>query len=132
MNRAASQQTSRRIDHFYARADRWRDLASIAARWASGTTGREAVATAFAELSLQEEFHAFPGGRLMAALRDRLDIDPASALPFAALARRISAAVATGDYKHDLSEWETDDAGDVPADLLPPTLGQGATRRPYF
>jgi arginine/lysine/ornithine decarboxylase len=132
MTSAASQQTARRIDHFYARADRWRELASIAARWAGGTADREAVETAFAELSLQEEFHAFPGSRLMAALRDRLDIDRDSAQPFAALARRISAAVVTGDYKHDLSEWETDDAADVPADLLPPTLGQGAPQRPYF
>src|SRR3954447_12223154 len=132
MTRAASQQTSRRIDHLYARADRWGDLASVAGRWANGTTDRDTVASAFAELSLQEEFHAFPGGRLMAALRDRLDIERDSAQPFAALARRISAAVVTGDYKHDLSEWETDDAGDVPADLLPPTLGQAATRRPYF
>src|SRR4249919_3749480 len=98
MTSAASQQTARRIDHFYARADRWRDLASIAARWAGGIADREAVETALAELSLQEEFHAFPGGRLMAALRDRLDIDRDSAQPFAALARRISAAVVTGDY----------------------------------
>src|SRR4051812_34679203 len=118
MTTTPTEQTPHRIDHFYARADRWRDLASIAARWASGTTGREAVETAFAELGGQEEFHAFPGGRLMAALRERLDGDRDAAHPFAALVRRISAAVVTGDYKHDLSEWETDDAGDVPADLL--------------
>jgi arginine decarboxylase len=133
MTTTPTEQTPHRIDHFYARADRWRDLASIAARWASGTTGREAVETAFAELGGQEEFHAFPGGRLMAALRERLDGDRDAAHPFAALVRRISAAVVTGDYKHDLSEWETDDAGDVPADLLPPTLGQAAApQRPYF
>src|SRR5438045_418825 len=119
MNSTATPGTaSRRIDHFYARADRWRDLASIAGRWASGASNREAVENAFAELELQEEFHAFPGSRLMAALRDRLD-DGSTPQAFAALARRISAAVVTRDYKHDPSEWETDDAGDVPVDLLP-------------
>ena len=30
------------------------------------------------------------------------------------------------------SEWETDDGSDVPAELLPPTLGQTVARRPYF
>src|SRR6185369_5908000 len=86
----------------------------------------------FAEIELDEEFHAFPGGRLMAALRDRLDPGRFSAQSFATLVRRISAAIVTRDYKHDSSEWETDDSGDIPADLLPPTLGEGSARRPYF
>ncbi|MFL6727916.1 MAG: hypothetical protein ACJ8FS_15585, partial [Sphingomicrobium sp.] len=81
---------------------------------------------------MQEEFHAFPGGRLMAALRERLTGDLASAQSFATLVRRVSRAIVTRDYKHDPSEWETDDSGDIPADLLPPTLGQGTARRPYF
>jgi len=121
-----------RIDHFYARADRWRELASLAQRSANRSGGREAVQAAFGDIALQEEFHAFPGARLMAALRDRLDPDRFSADSFAALVRRISAAIVTRDYRHDASEWETDDAGDVPVDLLPPTLGEGAARRPYF
>jgi arginine decarboxylase len=129
---ATAQQEPRRIDHFYARADRWRELASIARRSASGTGNREALEAAFAEIELDEEFHAFPGGRLMAALRDRLDPGRFSAQSFATLVRRISAAIVTRDYKHDSSEWETDDSGDIPADLLPPTLGEGSARRPYF
>src|SRR4051812_30078255 len=122
----------RRIDHYFARADRWREMASIARLWVDGTADRDAVVTAFAEIELHEEFHAFPGGRLMAALREKLAGGDGSAQSFATLGRRISAAIVTRDYKHDASEWETDDSADAPADLLPPTLGQGGSRRPYF
>ena len=121
-----------RIDHFYARADRWRELTSIARRSGPGRGGRETVEAAFRAIELQEEFHAFPGSRLMTALRDRLDPDRFSPQSFAALVQRISSAIVTRDYKHDPSEWETDDAGDVPVDLLPPTLGGNPARRPYF
>src|SRR3954467_11834758 len=122
----------RRIDHYFARADRWRDLASVARQSVDGTVDRAVVDTAFAEIELQEEFHAFPGGRLMAALRERLAGGAGTAQTFAALVRRISAAIVTRDYKHDASEWETDDSADAPADLLPPTLGQAPARRPFF
>jgi arginine decarboxylase len=121
-----------RIDHFYARADRWREFASLAQRVASGSCSGADLDEALAEIEVLEAFHAFPGGRLLAALRDRLHPDNFSAAPFAALARKISAAIVTGDYKKDASEWETDDSGDVAADLLPPTLGRAAARRPYF
>src|SRR4051812_30796821 len=100
--------SDRRIDHFFARADRWRDLAITTRRWASGRSNRKAVDAAFAEIERQEEFYAFPGGRLMAALGERLAGDLASAQSSAALVRRISAAIVTRDYKHDLTEWETD------------------------
>src|SRR3954454_25192714 len=125
-------ETERRIDHFFARADRWRELANIARLWAGGGATRSVLDAAFARIEVQEEFHAFPGGRLMAALRERLTRDLASAQSFATLVRRVSRAIVTGDYKHDSSEWQADDSGDLPADLLPPTLGQGTARRPYF
>lgn len=123
---------SQRIDHFFDRADRWRDQASLAQRWARGRADRASVEAAFDALALLEEFYAFPGGRLIAAMRERLAGGDASADSFAALVGRVSTAIATRDYKHDPSEWETDDSADVPADLLPPTLGEGATRKPYF
>ena len=133
MNKAIkAPKPTRRIDHFYARADRWRELASLAQRCASGSSDRETVERALNDIELLEEYHAFPGNRLLAALRDRLEEDSFSAQSFASLVRRISAAIVTRDYKHDASEWETDDGGDVPVDLLPPTLGQAVVRRPYF
>src|SRR6478609_4276011 len=115
MNELANpRQTSPRIDHFYARADRWRDLVNLARSWANGHCDREVVAAAFDGLAIQEEFHAFPGQRLIAALRDKLYSDKDSAASFAAIAHRVSAAIVTRDYKHDASEWETDDSADVP------------------
>jgi|tagenome__1003787_1003787.scaffolds.fasta_scaffold20988565_2 arginine decarboxylase len=125
-------ETERRIDHFFARADRWRELANIARLWACGGATRNVLDAAFASIEVQEEFHAFPGGHLMTALRERLTGDLASEQSFATLVRRVSRAIVTRDYKHDSSEWEIDDSGDIPADLLPPTLGQGGARRPYF
>jgi len=125
-------QASQRIDHFFARADRWRELASLAQRRACSGAEREIVEAAFEEVALLEEFHAFPGHRLMTALRERLAGADSSAEPFAALVRRISSAIVTRDYKRDPSEWETDDSADTPADVLPPTLGETAARRPYF
>src|SRR6478752_7393614 len=122
----------RRIDHHFARADRWRDLADLARRWTAGRAERQDVETAFAELELQEQYYAFPGARLLTALRARIAADRSSAESFAALVRRISSAIVTRDYKHDPSEWETDDSADVPADILPPTLGHDSARRPYF
>src|SRR5436190_180553 len=122
----------RRIDHHFARADRWRDLADLARRWTAGRAERQDVETAFAELELQEQFYAFPGARLLTALRDRMAADRSSAESFAALVRRISSAIVTRDYKHDPSEWEADDSADIPADVLPPTLGHESARRPYF
>ena len=46
MNKAIkAPKPTRRIDHFYARADRWRELASLAQRCASGSSDRETVDT---------------------------------------------------------------------------------------
>src|SRR3954451_21483468 len=92
-------ETERRIDHFFARADRWRELASIARLWAGGGETRTVLDTAFARIAIHEEFHAFPGGRLMTALRERLAGDLASAQSFAALVRRVSGAIVTRDYR---------------------------------
>ncbi|MEJ1156694.1 decarboxylase [Prosthecomicrobium sp. N25] len=124
-----------RIDHFFsmpsARADGWRALADVAGAWADGRAAVGAVAEAFATATGMEDFHAFPGARLLAALKERLAAGEAKG--FAALARRLSAAIVTRDYKYDPAEWETgDETGDTPADILPPTLGRGEARRPYF
>src|SRR5437763_16944023 len=108
----AEADAERRIDHLFARADRWRELANIARLWAGDGATRNVLDAAFAKIEVQEEFHAFPGARLMAALRERLTGDLASAQSFATLVRRVSRAIVTRDYKHDPSEWETDDSGD--------------------
>ena len=124
MTQADSQVT--RIDKFFsmpaARADFWRDLVAAAQRWASGKGERKAVEAALSELAVMEEFHAYPGVRLINALREKLGTDAAQS--FATLARNISSAIITRDYKHDPAEWEvSEDVANAPADRLPPTLG---------
>lgn len=126
---------ARSIDHFFSapsgRHDRWRDLHSIARSWAKGDAKRGAVEQALDDLGVLEEFHAFPGTELMTALRERLKNDDKPG--FLALAKRISVDIITGNYKQDAGEWQAADlALPDPADLLPPSLGDSRTYRPYF
>jgi arginine decarboxylase len=131
----AQSATDRRIDHFFsmsaARADAWRDLLADARKWTAGRTDRQAVETQFDQISLFEEFHAFPGARLMAALRAELERGDATG--FANMVERLSGAILTRSYKHETAEWDaTDERAEASLDLAPPGLGQAEGRRPYF
>lgn len=126
---------ARSIDHFFSapsgRHDRWRDLHSLARSWANGDAKRGAVEQALDDLGVLEEFHAFPGTELIAALRERLRNEDKAG--FLALAKRISVDIITGNYKHDAGERQAADLSlPEPADLLPPALGETQTHRPYF
>ena len=63
-----------RIDQFFtglgARSDQWRNLVELAEAWAKGSGTRAECDAALAEMSATEEFHAYPGPKLMGALRD--------------------------------------------------------------
>ncbi len=124
-----------RIDYFFsmpaARADNWRELMAVARRWAEGNAGRAEVEAAFDRVRVLEEFHAYPGARLVATLRER--IGSGAAAGAADLARRISGAIVTRSYKHDPAEWENaEQAADMPPELSSPTMSPGDARRPYF
>lgn len=128
-------QESRSIDHFFSapagRTDRWRDLHAVARTWAKGDGPRGAVEAELDDLGVIEEFYAFPGQELIAALRERLQSDDASG--FLALAKRISLAIITGNYKHDPKEWQAVDLSLAePVDVLPSSLGDTPVHRPYF
>ncbi|MGX5733057.1 decarboxylase [Bosea thiooxidans] len=132
---ASSAQDSRSIDHFFSapsgRTDRWRDLHAAARSWSGGATARSTVEAALAELGAIEEFHAFPGAELMAALHERLQSDDANG--FLALAKRISLSTITDNYKHDLKEWQAVDLSlPDPGDVASIALGEGSAHRPYF
>jgi hypothetical protein len=65
----------RRIDQFFAgpgaRGDQWTNLVELAGTWTSNSGGRAAFDAALAEMTATEEFHAYPGLQLIAALRAR-------------------------------------------------------------
>ncbi|GMG83986.1 decarboxylase [Paralimibaculum aggregatum] len=114
-----------------ARADAWRGLTADARRWAAGKADRAAVERAFADIVVLEEFHAYPGARLMATLRDRLAAG--SAEGFRNLAERVSQAVVTRSYKHDEGDWDVaESAADRMPDLGLPAHGSGGQHRPFF
>jgi len=124
---------SQRIDHFFsmpaARADRWRELNALAAAWVDGSGSRASVEAALDTLGAIEEFHAFPGDQLMGKLRERLEADGAET--FAELARQISTAIVTRNYKQDANEWQGDSTNGSPS-FIAATLGENREERPYF
>ena len=60
-----------RIDQFFsgpgARADDWRGLLEAAKAWTSGSSDRAKFEAKLSEIAISEEYHAYPGPRLMAA-----------------------------------------------------------------
>ena len=89
-----------RIDNFLAmhstRTDSWRSVHSAAKDWAAGSGSKAATEAALAEIAVIEEFHAFPGIRLMNRLRDRLAAGEAAVV--ADLVRQYADAILTGRY----------------------------------
>ena len=124
-----------RIDQFFsgpnARADRWRSLLDTAQSWLAGTETRSTIETVLAQLGATEDFHAYPGLRLIAAVRDTIAADDARAT--VALVRRISAALLSRSFRRHAGDWEVHEETDAAiADVMPPTLGRSESQRPYF
>jgi len=132
---ATSKLEQRRIDQFFsgpsARADEWRGLVEAAKAWSSGSGNRAGFEERLSELAITEEYHAYPGPRLMAALKERAATgDAAGAL---ALAMRITHALQTRSFRQHTGDWAVyADADTEMPDLLPPGFGDTTTRRPYF
>jgi arginine decarboxylase len=64
----------RRIDQFFsgpgARADSWRFMADAAKAWSDGSGSRDSFDALLAEIGVTEEYHGYPGLRLMTALKE--------------------------------------------------------------
>ncbi len=126
---------SARIDKFFsgpgARADQWRELVDLAHAWVSGSSDRTKFEAALAEIGVTEEFHAYPGPKLISALRDHAAADDARAA--VALAERISRALLTRSFRQHAGDWDASEENDgVIPDVMPPSLGRSDTHRPYF
>ncbi|MCP8937921.1 decarboxylase [Alsobacter sp. SYSU M60028] len=119
-----------RIDQFFilhaSRADLWRNVESVAAKWSNGTGDAAEVKAAVAEIAVIEEFHAVPGHAAMRQLEQKIEAGDAKAAW--TLARRISEIILTnrghGEAMEDLADEDS-------ADILPGAMG-GEHGRPSF
>lgn len=124
------------IDQFLlihsVRNDAWRDITTLADAWAAHRGERAALEMAIAAGAAAEEYHAYPGARLLAALTERIATNDAAGA--AMLARRISNGLLTHSYRGRSSEWDAHEelsATEV-ADVLPHGTAEVGGRRPYF
>ena len=127
---------TKRIDQFLlihsTRADNWREITTLAEAWAAKRGERAALEASLAAISATEEYHAYPGARLLGALNERIATDDASGA--AKLARRISNGLLTRVYRERQAEWDVHQemSSSEVADILPPATGEAGARRPYF
>ena len=78
-----------------------------------------------------EELNGYPGPRLLGRVHERLNSGDWTG--FQRLTQRISNALLSNSYRESIEAWKTEDEGDAALlDILPPTLGRGQSRRPYF
>ncbi|HET6369630.1 MAG TPA: decarboxylase, partial [Nitrospiria bacterium] len=118
------------------RVDRWRGLHRLANQLAgsNASTVEPLKTKALALLSTMEpieELCGFPGPRLMAQAHDRIRTGDWTG--FLRLVQRISFALMANSYRDDPEAWKIEDEGEAyAADILPPSIGRGQNRRPYF
>ncbi|MGE5669234.1 MAG: hypothetical protein ACM338_13660, partial [Betaproteobacteria bacterium] len=119
-----------------ARVDRWRTLNRLARALAAAATPqvehlRADATAALAELAPIEDLNGYPGPHLMAQVHERLSTGDWTGL--ARLVQRISIALLSNSYREDKEAWTTDDETEAHLpDILPPSVGRGQTRKPYF
>ena len=129
--------SSLRVDYLFsavlARTDRWAELNNAARAWAARGGAKQAAqhqarcAAAIQELLPLEDYHAYPGPRLLAALQEQ--VRNGDAIEVSRLVQRIATALMNRSYRHDPAEWDLDEdtAGGAPM----PTAG-GEVGRPGF
>jgi len=119
-----------------ARVDRWRMLNRVAKGLASSDRLsverlRSEAMSLLSELAALEELNAYPGPHLMAEVAGRLQ--QADWNGFARLVQRLSLALMSNSYRDDAEAWTMDEDGDARLpDVLPPSVGRGQSRKPYF
>jgi arginine decarboxylase len=125
-----------RIDEFLmlrsARLDRWREVTTLSESWHGGASLRDDVENALRNLEPVETYHAYPGPKLFAELRDRVAENDSGGV--ARLARRISNSLLTRSYRSRPAEWDlnAEMSSDEVADVLPPESVAFGAHRPYF
>ena len=120
------------------REDKWRQLNAHARAWADAASDATASAGQRAKcretldaLSRMEHCWAYPGPRLLEAIREALEAGQAQV--FKRLVRKVSGAILSSDFRRDESAWDA--ASDVDSrlfDAAPPDMEGGTAARPYF
>lgn len=122
-----------RIDEFFiihsARADKWRNVLSVAEKWARGEPVRGELETSLAELKIVEEFYAYPGIHGMRNLEVAIANNDGRAA--AGLVRRISDAILTHSIGRDSDGEVTGDDERMPS-IVPMAIAEKRIHRPYF
>jgi len=118
------------------RLDRWRTLHRIA-KTLVGVAERDAEAlrqeaqTLLADMGPIEDFCGYPGPRLMTQLHERLQTGDGTG--FARLVQRISSGLMTNSYRDNTEAWKAEEETEARStDVLPPSIGRGQSRKPYF
>ena len=135
---AKTQASAPRIDHFFsavaARLDLWRDLSRAAQAWAAspasrGDAGLQAACNeALTALLPLEDFQAYPGARVLNAIKER--VAGGDALGTARLVQRVSSALMSRSYRSDAGEWEAEDDAAAPERAMPTALRRDERRGP--
>ena len=128
------------ISNFFSaaegRLDRWRTLHRIAKSLAGFDGGdreslRQEAQKLLAEMGPIEDFCGYPGPRLMVQLHERLQTGDWTGL--ARLVQRISNGLLTNSYRDSPEVWAEEEESEVHSkDILPPSIGRGQNRKPYF
>jgi arginine decarboxylase len=121
-----------------ARTDRWRQMSAAGRAWEAGQARGQAgdalqaeIAGLLQDVAALEDYWAYPGPRLMAAVAEALR--ERNAAVFSRLVQKISMALVTGSYRHDAGAWDALDETEGHAlDVLPPDVQPGETHKPYF
>jgi arginine decarboxylase len=118
------------------RLDRWRTLHRIAKNLV-GASEPDAEALwqeaqkLLADMGPIEDFCGYPGPRLMAQLHERLKTGDGTG--FARLVQRISNGLMTNSYRDSTEAWKAEEETEARStDVLPPSIGRGQSRKPYF
>jgi arginine decarboxylase len=121
-----------------ARVDNWRQLLGATRTLALASGAREdaealkqEAKTLLATLAPIEELCGYPGPRLMATVNERLRSEDWSGL--ARTVQRIGNALLSNAYRDSHAAWNAEEDEDIHfTDVLPPSIGRGQSRKPYF
>jgi arginine decarboxylase len=118
------------------RLDNWRTLHRIAKTLVGVTESnaealRQEAQVLLNDMTPLEDFCGYPGPRLITQVQERLHTGDRTG--FARLVQRIGNGLLTNSYRDSSEAWKAEDEGEMSVpDILPPSIGRGQSRKPYF